>query len=92
MHHPGADEAERQPGDSQQHGVRHPQPFGERHQQTDQGQQHGNRQQCVDDVGHAAILTLPNSNVISYALQFSEWRILSTAYMKARWRLSISRN
>jgi len=69
---PGADEAERQAGERQQHGVRQAEPFGERHQHADEGQHHGDRQQRVDDVGHRRELTLLVALVISYQMQNPE--------------------
>ena len=66
---PGAEEAQRQAGDRQQNGVRQAQPLGERHQQADDGQHHGDGQQRVDDVGHRRKLTLIVIVVISYRLQ-----------------------
>ena len=42
-HRPDAEEAQTQACDREQHRVRQPQALGERHQQADQGQDHGNR-------------------------------------------------
>ena len=69
---PGAEEAQRQAGHGQKNGVRQAQPLGERHQQADEGQHHGDGQQRVDDVGHRRKLTLIVIVVISYRVQNRE--------------------